>query len=85
MDIIREPGKQGHINPNITIDGFKTKKFFSISIFYKVSVYDTHIRIGCELHSRDKWLNFTDSEILSMDGKDALRFWKEHKKFILSI
>jgi len=50
---------------------------------YVVFVFDTHIKIGCELHSKEKWKNFGDKEILAMGGKKALKFWNENKEWLL--
>ena len=50
-----------------------------------MSVADNHIKIGCELHSKEEWKSFDDKRILEMDGKTALKFWNENKQWILKI
>ena len=40
------------------------------------------IKIGCELHSFDDWVNFTNFEIKKMH-KNASTFWKKYGDFIL--
>jgi hypothetical protein len=52
---------------------------------YSVLIMDTHMKIGCELHTFDEWAGFTDKEILAMDGKDALKFWRSMKKPLMSL
>ena len=50
----------------------------SYAIFYTNSL----LVIGCEHHSIKEWEKFTDKEILEMDGKKALKFWRKWKEFI---
>ena len=38
--------------------------------------------IGCQQHTIEEWRNFSDSEILEMDGRKALKFWKAWKDVI---
>ena len=52
---------------------------------YYVLIFHEHIKIGCEFHSTKEWENFTDKEILAMDGKKALSFWKKWKATILQM
>ena len=46
---------------------------------YRVLRTPHTIQIGCENHTIDEWKNFTDCEILKMDGSRALIFWKKYK------
>ena len=46
---------------------------------YRVLRTSQTIQIGCENHTIDEWKNFTDDEILKMDGYMALIFWKKYK------
>ena len=41
------------------------------------------IQIGCENHTYEEWINFSDSKIESMDN-GALNWWTTHKDTILS-
>ena len=50
---------------------------------WTIQIAKNHIRIGCQSHSLEKWINFTDDEIDSMHS-DALNFWKENKEFIIN-
>ena len=52
---------------------------------YYVLIFHEHIKIGCEFHSTKEWENFTDKEILAMDSKTALSFWKKWKDVILQM
>ena len=42
------------------------------------------IKIGCEDHDRDYWVNVSDEEVVKMNF-GALKFWREFKNMILSI
>ena len=50
---------------------------------WTIQIVKNHIRIGCQSHPLEKWINFTDDEINSMHS-DALNFWKENKEFIIN-
>ena len=52
---------------------------------YSVSLIDNKIKIGCEQHSVSKWLEFTNTEIIAMDGKEALIWWREYKPIIIPL
>jgi hypothetical protein len=52
---------------------------------WPVTILDSHMQIGCELHSLHEWAEFNDSEIVGMDGRDALRFWRAHKSALLAL
>ena len=52
---------------------------------YPAHILDTHIQIGCELHSHDEWASFDDARISMMDGLKARRFWQDNKDVILAI
>lgn len=46
-------------------------------------IFDTHLKIGCELHSIKKWHNFDSDTIQKMD-REVLVFWEKSKEFILN-
>ena len=54
-----------------------------IGLQYNITITDNHIRIGCQQHTPEKWESFTDREILEMDGRDGLTWWKIQKPLIL--
>lgn len=58
---------------------------FIYGLMYRLYILDQHIRIGCELHTTDEWASFSNDCIAEMDGKAALRFWREHKGAILTL
>ena len=60
-------------------------KTFGNGFNYGISVTDKHIKIGCQQHLKSKWLNFSDKEILKMDGKKALEFWRIFKPLAISL
>ena len=52
---------------------------------WPVTITDNHMQIGCELHTSAAWERFSDREIAAMDGRDALKFWYEHKASLFGI
>jgi len=44
-----------------------------------------YLQIGCERNTIERWFNFTDREILEMDGKKALKWWKKWKPILVAI
>ena len=54
-------------------------------LHWTVTILDAHMQIGCELHSLAEWAEFDDARIVAMDGRDALRFWRDHKDALLSL
>ncbi len=47
-------------------------------------ITDTHCAIGCQRHSLEGWLNFSDAEIRDMH-EHALDYWNENKEIIFAI
>ena len=43
---------------------------------YAITWTDTDLAIGCQQHSKEEWLDFTDNEIRAMD-EGALEWWVE--------
>ena len=54
-----------------------------LGLCWPVIIMDTHIKIGCELHSRVEWEAFTEDEIDNMHD-DATEFWGENRDVILA-
>jgi len=52
-------------------------------LYWGVLILDQHMKIGCQLHSLEDWENFTDRDVIKMDGKRALKFWEKNKKALL--
>jgi hypothetical protein len=52
--------------------------------YYSVLILDTHIKIGCKLHSHFEWSNFNDEQIQNMDS-GALSWWKINREIILAL
>jgi hypothetical protein len=52
---------------------------------WPVTILDTHMQIGCELHSHAEWRAFDDRHIAAMDGLNAARFWRLHKEILLRL
>jgi hypothetical protein len=53
-------------------------------LFYRVFILETHMQIGCELHSIAEWKAFDDRHIAKMDGIDAVKFWRKNKAKLLA-
>ena len=56
-----------------------------LGLQWPVTIFDNHMRIGCQLHSLADWATFTNRDIVEMDGKDALLFWRRHKAMLLAL
>ena len=71
----------------ISGDTIVTKKVitFGNAFCYDITITDNHIKIGCQQHLKSEWLKFTDEEIIEMDGKLALKFWRLFKPFAESM
>ena len=52
---------------------------------WSIYVLDMHMQIGCELHALSEWAAFDDARIVQMDGKHALRFWRQYKTALLAM
>jgi len=51
---------------------------------YQILIMDTHIKIGCKMHSHAEWESFSDKQISEMDS-GALAWWSEWKGVVLSL
>jgi len=51
---------------------------------YTCWIQKEHIRIGCQYHQYEQWINFDDKEISKMDS-GALDWWKTWKPIIMQI
>ena len=52
---------------------------------YPITYTFEYLQIGCERHKISDWWSFDDRRIAEMDGKTALKFWKENKELIKQI
>ena len=52
---------------------------------WPVTVLDEYVQIGCQLHKTSEWAAFDDDAIARMDGRTALRFWRQNKVAILAL
>ena len=46
-------------------------------LMYRLTITDEHLRAGCQVYTFQEWRNKTEREVLAMDGKAALVFYKE--------
>ena len=71
---------------NAMVCGDTSKSPINITgLEYSITITDRHIKIGCEFHSIEQWEKFTESEIKSMDGHKANKFWNNYRESILNI
>tara|TARA_R110000782_G_scaffold21400_1_gene57553 strand:- start:112 stop:669 length:558 start_codon:yes stop_codon:yes gene_type:complete len=59
-------------------------KSLFISSTYPIIYTSNILQIGCQRHEIAEWWDFSESQILEMDGKYALKFWRKYKEFIKS-
>ena len=52
---------------------------------YPVTIYDGHIRIGCEDHPAKDWAGFDNQRIAQMEGLTARKFWDQYREIILKL
>jgi hypothetical protein len=43
------------------------------------------MQIGCKIYTHKQWNDFTDKEIIAMDDKTAMIFWKKNKTCLMSL
>ena len=67
---------RGADGENITI---KMQPIQIDAIDYYIFIYDSHMKIGCEIHAIKDWFSFSNDRIAKMDGKTALKFWNMWK------
>jgi hypothetical protein len=66
--------------------GGNAEKLLAINgLRWPVATDGKHIQIGCECHAVNEWLAFDDAQIVKMDGKDALRFWRDFKPTVMAM
>lgn len=53
-----------------------------LGLYWSVLIFDAHIKIGCEFHSTQEWIDFDDVEIADMETC-AAEFWKKNRDLIL--
>ena len=60
-------------------------KSIFVSEDYAIVYTSEYLQIGCEQHFISEWAEFDDSRIIEMDGKRALKFWREWKDIIFML
>ena len=56
-----------------------------LGLRWQVYILESHMQIGCEIHSHADWVGFDDRRILKMEGREALEFWRQHKDALLAL
>ena len=59
-------------------------KTLQLGEYYTV-ITSEKIAVGCQAHTLDKWKAFSDRDILEMDGKDGLAWWKQWRDVIFRV
>lgn len=52
---------------------------------YNITILPEFLKIGCKFYTKKEWWGFTDKEIIGMDGKDGLKWWKKWKPILMAI
>ena len=52
---------------------------------YPVTILDSHMQIGCELHSLAEWAAFDNERIARMDGRTSRQFWDAYGPALLAL
>ena len=52
---------------------------------YIVTCTKDTIAIGCQQHSVKEWEEFSDSQIITMDGVHALEWWNKYKDIVITL
>lgn len=52
---------------------------------YLVSYHKDILNIGCQSHTLDKWINFTDEEIDAMERGISLDWWRLNKDILVTL
>ena len=56
-----------------------------LGLKWPVTIFDNHMRIGCQLHSLADWATVTNRDVAKMSGRDAILFWRRHKAMLLAL
>ena len=85
--VLRGAVLRGAVLSGATVYGVKITRAPVVvdGLRWPVQIIDGHIQIGCQLHAISAWASFDDAAIAAMDGRDALRFWREHKAAIMAL
>jgi hypothetical protein len=52
---------------------------------YNITILPDSLQIGCQYHTKKEWWGFSDREIIAMDGKGGLEWWKKWKPILQAI
>ena len=85
VGLLLEVGGSLEVGGAKNILGLDTDIYIWIScLHWPVYIMSRHIKIGCEMHTREEWEKFSDKKISLMDS-NALDFWKQNKDWILKV
>ena len=55
-----------------------------INLYWSVLITGRYLRIGCQRHTHEEWVQFSDDQINQMD-RGALKFWRKWKTALLAL
>ena len=55
-----------------------------LGLRWPITISDTRMQVGCELHTFPEWESFDDERINKMD-RGALKFWRQHKAALMAL
>ncbi len=50
---------------------------------YHINLTKDFMQIGCKKYTIEEWWNFTDNDIVDMDGEIAVDFWRMYKEYLI--
>ena len=56
-----------------------------LGLDWPVMILDTHMQIGCEMHSLTDWMAFDNERIARMGGASSRRFWDVNKEPLMAL
>jgi hypothetical protein len=55
-----------------------------LGLTWDIFIFDSHLKIGCQIHPFEKWHQLSDKTIAKMHG-GALDWWKINKEMIFAV
>ena len=55
-----------------------------LGLRWPITISQTRMQVGCEVHPFTEWISFTDERINKMD-RGALKFWRTHKDHLMAL
>ena len=68
----------------ITLFEVASTRCILIHSYYSLHALDTHLKIGCQLHTYEEWNRFSDRELLEMSNKESVKWFRENQRWLMS-